>query len=289
MTEKARLLEAGLIGWPIEHSLSPAVHTYWMQQKNINGRYLLRPTRADDVKDTVDFIRQEGWRGFNVTSPLKEIIVDHLDHVDDIARRLRAVNTVICNSQGQLHGTNSDLHGFSANLKNCSFLPPTRKKAVLFGAGGAARAVLVALEAFDFSEILVLNWVDERAGLLVDQLKVKTARPVEWSARHTALDGADLLVNASSAGMGDNDPLPLDLAALPAQALVHDIVYKPVETPLLSDARARGNPVLDGIGMLLYQAQTGFKAWFDPESPVPDVDTGLRDKIQLLLSEQGRG
>ena len=281
--------KAGLIGWPIAHSLSPAVHTYWMQQKNINGHYLLRPTRADELKDTVDFIRQEGWRGFNVTSPLKEIIVDHLDHVDDIARRLRAVNTVICNSQGQLHGTNSDLHGFSANLKNCPFLPSTRKKAVLFGAGGAARAVLVALEAFDFSEILVLNWVDERAGLLVDQLKVKTARPVEWSARHDALEGADLLVNASAAGMGDNDPLPLDLSALPAQALVHDIVYKPVETPLLSDARARGNPVLDGIGMLLYQAQTGFKAWFDPESPVPDVDTGLRDKIQLLLSEQGRG
>ena len=284
MTEKA-----GLIGWPIAHSLSPAVHTYWMQQKNINGHYLLRPTRADELKDTVDFIRQEGWRGFNVTSPLKEIIVDHLDHVDDIARRLRAVNTVVCNSQGQLHGTNSDLHGFSANLKNCPFLPSTRKKAVLFGAGGAARAVLVALEAFGFSEILVLNWVDERAGLLVDQLKVKTARPVEWATRHTALEGADLLVNASAAGMGDNDPLPLDLAALPHQALVHDIVYKPVETPLLSDARARGNPVLDGIGMLLYQAQTGFKAWFDPESPVPDVDAGLRDKIQLLLSEQING
>ena len=283
MTEKA-----GLIGWPIEHSLSPAVHTYWMQQKSINGLYLLRPTKADGVKDTVDFIRQEGWRGFNVTSPLKEIIVDHLDHVDDIARRLKAVNTVVYNSQGQLHGTNSDLHGFSANLKNCPSLPPTRKKAVLFGAGGAARAVLVALEAFGFSEILVLNWVDERAGLLVDQLQVKTARPVEWATRHTALEGADLLVNASAAGMGDNDPLPLDLAALPRQALVHDIVYKPVETPLLADARARGNPVLDGIGMLLYQAQTGFKAWFAPESPVPDVDAGLRDKIQLLLLEQGR-
>ena len=99
--------------------------------------YLLRPTRADELKDTVDFIRQEGWRGFNVTSPLKETIIDHLDHVDDIARRLKAVNTVICNSQGQLHGTNSDLHGFSANLKNCPFFAVKRvKKPFSSGQGG---------------------------------------------------------------------------------------------------------------------------------------------------------
>ena len=214
-----------------------------------------------------------GFRGVNVTIPHKLSALAACDHIDDVAARIGAVNTIIIGEDGALSGTNTDAFGFLANLRQESDWRGVEGPAVVLGAGGAARAVCVALLDAGVPEVRIANRTDSRAQALADEFGL-TAFP--WADRAAALDGAALVVNATSLGMTGQPMLDLPLDALPINALVHDIVYAPLETELLTQARARGNPIVDGLGMLLHQARPGFEAWFGVS---PDVTPALRNFV----------
>ncbi len=268
--------KAGVMGWPVEHSLSPHIHRYWLGRYGIAGDYLLIPVPPEDFVETARGLARDGFVGANVTVPHKLAAFEAADEVSAVARRIGAVNTLYYRD-GRLIGTNTDGTGFLENLRQgAPGWDPGAGPAVVLGAGGAARAVAVALLEAGVPELRLLNRTRARAEALADAL----GGPItvaDWAARSETLAGAALLVNTTSLGMVGQGPLELALEALPRRALVNDIVYRPLETDLLARARARGNPVVDGLGMLLHQARPGFELWF---GRAPEVTEELR---QLVL------
>ncbi|HEV7369415.1 shikimate dehydrogenase [Arenibaculum sp.] len=275
LSAKARV--AGVMGWPVAHSRSPRLHGWWLERYGIDGAYVPMAVPPDGAAEAVRALPKLGFRGANVTVPHKEAVIAALDRLDATARRIGAVNTILVHEDGTLEGRNTDGFGFVENLRaGASGWTAAAGPAVVLGAGGAARAVLVALADAGAPEIRLLNRTRERAERLADELGGGLACPVrvlDWAARAEALDGAALLVNTTTQGMAGHPPLDLALDALPRAALVTDIVYTPLETPLLRAAAARGNPVVDGLGMLLHQARPGFEAWF---GRAPEVTAELR-------------
>jgi shikimate dehydrogenase len=267
---------AGVIGWPVRHSLSPHIHRYWLSELGIAGRYEAVVVPPDWLGDTVGSFRAARWRGFNVTVPHKETIIPLLDSVDPAARAIGAVNTVVAVADGVFEGRNSDAPGFIASLRENYSIDPGRA-AVILGAGGAARAILAALNEAGLKEIRLVNRDRARAETLARSFPAVVG---EWADRDKILDGAGLLVNATSLGMAGQPPLEIDLARLPTTAIVTDIVYRPLQTDLLLRAAARGNPVVDGLGMLLYQAVEGFTAWFGAR---PEVTPALRRHVLAAI------
>jgi len=264
---------AGVIGWPVKHSLSPKLHNYWLNKYGIDGEYLRQEVKPENLAAAVKACVAEGWCGFNLTLPHKELVLPMLDSIDDVAAAIGAVNTVVIKPGGKLHGTNTDAYGFIENIRPAI---NGKNKAVLLGAGGAAKAVCHALTKEGFVNIVVLNRTPEKAAAFSAQFPRATS--VVWEERNSVLCDADLLVNATSLGMAGKEPLDIDLSSLPKHALVTDIVYTPLITPLLAQAKARGNPIVDGLGMLLHQAVPGFKAWFDFDGE-PDINDELRNYI----------
>lgn len=267
---------AGVMGWPVSHSRSPRLHGFWLESLRIDGAYLPLPVRPEHLATALRALPVLGFRGVNLTVPHKAAALAAIDRPSPQARRIGAVNTVVIDAEGALHGSNTDVFGFRESLR--SALPDWRADrgpAVLVGAGGAARAVAAALVEVGTPEIRLVNRTRDRALRLAEEI-VGPFRVVDWRDRREALAGAALLVNATSLGMAGQPPLDLDLAALPVSAVVNDIVYAPLETPLLAAARRRGNAVVDGLGMLLHQARPGFAAWFGAE---PQVTPALRDFV----------
>lgn len=248
---------AGVLGWPVAHSLSPRLHQYWLEKHGIDGAYVPLAVRPEDMAQVLPALAKMGLRGVNLTLPHKELALPLLDEVTDEARAIGAVNTIVIRD-GRLLGSNSDAYGFMENIR--PHLPKARQKAVVLGAGGAARAVCYALAREGFREIVVLNRTQDKASLLTTQFPHVTSE--SWEKRSEVLDEADVLVNATSLGMTGKEQLEIDLSALPPRALVTDIVYTPLLTPLLLAAKKKGHPVADGLGMLLHQAVPGFEAWF---------------------------
>ena len=264
---------AGVIGWPVAHSRSPRLHGYWLERYRIDGAHVPLAVPPSHVAQTLRLLATIGFRGVNVTVPHKEAALAAVDVVDVNARRIGAVNTVIIGTDGSLKGLNTDADGFLSHLKASA--PAWRgagTTAVVIGAGGAARAVVAALIDAGVAEIRLVNRTRERAEELAMSFNGPT-RVLPWLARHSALEGAHLLVNTTTLGMSGQPGLDLDLAALPAGAAVFDCVYAPLETSLLASARARGLTAVDGLGMLIHQARPGFAAWFGVE---PEIDEGLR-------------
>jgi shikimate dehydrogenase len=260
---------AGVIGWPVAHSLSPTIHRYWLRRYGIDGSYDPIAVPPDDIEAFLGDLRGRGYCGANVTVPYKLEALRASKRVSETARRIGAVNTLFYEND-DLIGTNSDAEGFLLNLR--AAVPdwsPSGGPAVVLGAGGAARAVLVALADAGVSAIRLLNRTSEKAEAL-RELAPAIIEPVPWDARAEALNDAGLLVNTTSLGMVGQPRLEIDLAHLPREALVYDIVYRPLETELLAAARARGNRVVDGLGMLLFQARPGFRLWFGREPEVTD-------------------
>lgn len=266
---------AGVMGWPIGHSRSPRLHGHWLDRYGIDGAYVPLAVAPENLDTALRALPALGFRGVNLTLPHKEAAVDICDAVTEQARRIGAVNTIVVGDDGQLQGSNTDAYGFVENLTQGSGWQPADGPVVLLGAGGAARGLAVALVDAGVTELRILNRTQARAESLAADIG-QAASVVAWHDRTDALAGAALLVNSTSLGMVGQPPLDLDLTHLSAGAVVNDIVYAPLETSLLADAKARGNPIVDGLGMLLYQAQPGFEAWFGTR---PEVDTALRDFV----------
>lgn len=266
---------AGVMGWPVAHSRSPRLHGYWLKHYNIDGSYVHLPVEPKDLAAALSRLNAEGFAGVNLTVPHKEAALTLVDEVSPQAARIGAINTIFVKN-GKLAGTNTDAYGFMAALKaGAPAYDPKAGPAVVIGAGGAARAICFALQDAGCPDIRLVNRTPARAQALARDF----GKPVvvhAWDSRNRSLDGAGLVVNCTTMGMTGQAPLDLDLALLPASAVVNDIVYTPLETPLLAQARARGHVVVDGLGMLLYQAQAGFEGWFGVK---PAVTPELRAHV----------
>jgi shikimate dehydrogenase len=261
------------MGWPVAHSRSPRLHGYWLKHYGLDGSYEALPVKPENLGAALRALPERGFAGVNLTIPHKEAALAHVTRIDDAACAIGAVNTIVVEPDGTLSGSNTDVSGFAAALSEGAPKLDRNGPAVVLGAGGAARAVLAALGGLGFSRITLINRTPERARALAQTPGIEL---VDWASRARALEGASLLVNTTSLGMSGQPPLDLDLAALPAFATVMDIVYVPLETPLLAAARARGLVAVDGLGMLLHQARPGFKAWFGVD---PAVTPALRAHV----------
>ena len=281
MTGAAKL--AGIMGWPVAHSRSPALHGYWLKQYGIDGAYVPMPVKPENLRRALQTLPLLGFAGCNLTIPHKEEALRAVDGLEPSAKRAGGVNTVVIDPPGQIIGSSTDGYGFIAALRAAApSFDPGQAPSVVLGAGGAARAVVAALLDHGAREVRLVNRTPERAAKLAKELGGEV-RGVLWKKRAEALVGAGLLVNATSLGMEGQPALELPLDALPTEAIVNDIVYVPLETSLLAAARARGNLCVDGLGMLLHQAAPGFEAWFGVK---PEIGDGLRQAILATLQKK---
>lgn len=272
---------AGVMGWPVGHSRSPVMHRYWLQRHGIAGDYVRLPVAPENLERALRALPALGFSGCNLTIPHKERALAVVDHLDPLARRIGAVNTVAVRPDGSLEGGNTDAFGFLENLR--AGAPNWRAASgpvLVLGAGGAGRAVVAGLLDDGVPELRLANRGIARADAIAAQFGDRV-RVVPWEQRARALNGVSLLVNTTSLGMAGAAPLDLALDALPKQAVVNDIVYVPLLTPLLAAARDRGNPIVDGLGMLMHQGRPGFAAWFGVK---PEVTPELRKRMLATLT-----
>jgi len=271
---------AGVMGWPVAHSRSPLIHNHWIREHHLNGAYGLFPVDPSNLEAAVRGLQALGLAGCNITIPHKINAMAYVDWVDPLAKRMGAINTIVVQPDGALHGYNNDGFGFIQSLLESqpTWHANTGPIAVL-GAGGAARGVVVSLLDAGATNIRLINRTYSKAEALA-QAFGPAVTSVKWEAREEALTDAALLVNTTNQGMHGEPALELRLNKLPVEALVCDAVYIPLETPLLQEASLRGNPTLNGLGMLLHQARPAFHAWFDV---MPDVTPELyREVIKTI-------
>ncbi|PCJ32457.1 MAG: shikimate dehydrogenase [Alphaproteobacteria bacterium] len=283
--KKDSKIKAGVVGWPISHSLSPRLHGYWLDKYDIPGEYLPYAVKPEALGEFLKSLAKKQITGLNLTVPHKEIVRPFLDEIDEVAQRIGAVNVITVQKDGRLFGRNTDGIGFLTNLKTSvptwsSSGSSNGAVAVIIGAGGAARAAIVSLLDDGISEIRLINRTRDRAEKLAEIYNDPRITVCDWQDRSKYISGAALLVNTTSLGMKGQPPLDIDLSELPLTAVVYDIVYNPLETPLLKQAKLRGNPYVDGLGMLLYQAAPAFQGWF---GRAPEVDQNLRHYILEAL------
>lgn len=271
--------KAFVIGHPIKHSRSPLIHGSWIAEHGIDGSYEAIDVAPEALPAFVERLRQGEFAGGNVTIPHKEAVFALCDSVDPLATTIAAVNTLVARG-GKVHGFNTDFMGFLGNLdQNAPGWGEGLNRAIVLGAGGAARAILVALRERGIPEIILLNRTPEKAEALAKEIPGPFV-PGALSDYARYAPEAGLVVNTTSIGMHDTRFENLDLRLLPRTALVTDIVYVPLLTPLVADARALGLRTVDGLGMLLHQAVPGFEAWFGVR---PEVTPALRAKIEATL------
>jgi shikimate dehydrogenase len=266
---------AAVIGWPVAHSRSPMIHNYWLDLYGIPGRYDRIAVAPEHLAVFIAGFAEQGLIGCNVTVPHKEQTARLVSIADPETRRLGSVNTLWL-ADGTLLGTSTDGHGFLASLRQAvPDFHASEHDVLVLGAGGAARAIVAALQSASVRRIRLANRTAERAQRLADDLGAPVV-PVPWAGLPDALSASSLLVNATALGMTGKPPLAVDLSPLPSDAIVADIVYAPLETELLKTARARGHRAIDGLGMLLHQAVPGFERWFGLK---PEVTPELRRLI----------
>jgi shikimate dehydrogenase len=269
---------ACVIGWPIRHSRSPLIHGYWIKKHGLDADYRPEAVAPEAFADFIRDLSSHGYVGANITIPHKEAALE-LSEPDDRARAVGASNTLWFDT-GRLRSTNTDVEGFTANLDaEVADWALRGGEAVVLGAGGSARAVVYGLIERGIGKINVVNRTPDRAQALRERFG-PAVHPASWTALPHLLTRASLLVNTTSLGMTGQPPLEIDLGSLPRQAVVTDLVYAPLETPLLAAARNRGHAIADGLGMLLHQAVRGFQLWFGIR---PEVTPELRTLIEADL------
>ncbi len=264
------------MGWPVTHSRSPLIHNHWIAQYGLQGAYVPLQVKIEDLQAALRGLPALGFAGCNLTLPHKVEALKLVDHVDETARRMGAMNCAVVQPDGSLRGFNYDGAGYIQSLLDAK--PDWRADAgpiTVLGAGGAARAVVLSLADRGAKEIRLLNRTDEKAQDLATEFGAPV-RALPWAQRHDALADAALLVNTTSQGMQGQPALDIALDQLPKTALVSDVIYIPLETPLLQAARERGNPTVNGLGMLLNQARPAFKAWF---GVMPEISPELMKKV----------
>ena len=270
---------ACLIGWPAAHSRSPLIHHYWLRTLGIEGGYVIEAVPPDEFQDFVFRLSHRGFVGANVTIPHKERALA-LSTPDDRARAVGAANTLWF-QDGELRSTNTDVEGFISNLDASTPGWDQATDALVLGAGGSARAVVFGLVERGIKWVHLVNRTLDRARALADQFG-PSVHPAAWDAIADLLPGAGLLVNTTSLGMHGQPALEIGVNLLPQRAVVADLVYVPLETPLLGAARARGLKTADGLGMLLHQAVRGFELWFGQR---PEVTSELRALVEVDLTK----
>jgi shikimate dehydrogenase len=271
---------AGVMGLPVAHSRSPLIHNYWLQQHGLRGAYVLLPVQPDHLAAALGGLGALGFAGCNVTQPHKVAAMSLVHALDSNAQRMGAINTIVVQPDGSLKGINNDGFGFIQSLLDAQ--PDWRADSgpiTVLGAGGAARAVLLSLADRGAREIRLLNRSFDKAQAMAQSFG-GPIKALPWEARHEALADVSLLVNTTNQGMHGNPALDLDLRMLPGHTLVSDVIYVPMETPLLAAARQRGNPTVNGLGMLLNQARPAFQAWF---GVMPEITPELRKMIEATL------
>ncbi len=274
---------AFVTGWPVAHSLSPVLHAFWLDRHAIDGSYEPLARAPDEFAAFMRELPASGWAGGNVTLPHKEVALRCCDHADVDAQAIGAANTLWLKN-GQVHGGNSDAYGFAANLDQRASGWDQIDSALVIGAGGAARAVVHALLLRKIARVAIINRTLARASALADQFG-PPIRAAQWSAMDKAIAAADLIVNTTSLGMQGQPALDVELDRARRSAMVCDLVYVPLETPLLAAARHRGLVAVDGLGMLLHQAVPGFERWFGVR---PLVDDELRAHVLAAAARRRR-
>jgi shikimate dehydrogenase len=271
---------AGLLGWPVAHSRSPVIHNYWLARYGIAGRYTLFPVPPEKLDDALRGLSALRMRGCNVTTPHKQAVMPLIDHVDPMARRIGAVNTIVVEDDGSLRGFNNDGNGFVQSVRDAKpDWRPDGGPICVLGAGGAARAVVASLAEQGAREIRVLNRTPDRA----QELQALFGAPVtalDWGQREAAVEDVALVVNATNQGMAGKPPLDIRLDRLAKHAIAADLIYTPPETPFLAAARARGNLTVNGLGLLLNQARPAFNAWF---GVMPEITPELIRSIEATF------
>lgn len=274
--------KAFVIGWPISHSRSPLIHGHWLRTYRLGGTYERIPVRPEDLASFIGSLGERGFVGGNVTLPHKEQVLELAAVATDTARRIGAANTLYF-EDGRLVADNTDAYGFITHLDRSA--PGWSKRSgsiVLLGAGGAARAIIHAFLERGVDRLIVLNRSPDRAGQLARHFG-RGVTTMAWEHRMESLAEASVLVNTTSLGMTGQPPLEIDLSGLKGTSTVADIVYTPLETPLLADARRLGHVAVDGLGMLLHQAVPGFERWFGVR---PEVTEPLRALIAGDIERQ---
>ena len=283
MTPSKKTIRTGVMGWPVAHSRSPLLHGYWLKQHAINGEYTALAVPPGDFTKTFSQLPEQGFSGVNITVPHKQAALEAITlaggAVTEMARYIGAVNAVVFHANGPVEGDNTDAFGFMENLREKAPQWKGDNPVAVLGAGGAARAVCAGLAGAGVKEIRIVNRTEEKAQNLA-RMFGPSIIPVSWEDRETSLADVSLLVNGTPLGMAGSPLLDLALARLPAAAVVYDIVYAPLETPLLGAAKARGNPVVDGLGMLIHQARPAFEAWF---GVLPEATSELREMLEADL------
>jgi shikimate dehydrogenase len=273
------VIKAFVAGWPVSHSLSPSLHGFWLRRYHIEGSYEAVPIEPERFQYFLKALPASGFAGGNVTIPHKEAAFAACDRLDAEARAIGAVNTV-WHENGRVCGTCTDAYGFSANLDQHQ--PDWRGfgNALVMGAGGASRAIVHALLSAGSGKVSIVNRTFERARAVAEAFGTRVS-PYPWDMISRLLPGADLIVNTTPLGMEGHEADEFDILPAKDNAMVTDIVYVPLETPLLRAARMRGLKTVDGIGMLLHQAVPGFEKWFGVR---PEVDQDLRLHLLSVLS-----
>jgi shikimate dehydrogenase len=267
---------AGVTGWPVAQSLSPAIHDYWLRKHRVAGAYVALPIEPENFERCVSALPLMGFAGVNVTVPHKAAAAALAGSLDDDATATGAVNLLVF-SNGKILGRNTDVQGFANSLDESFPVPAlTDRPAVVVGAGGAARAVVLALARAGFRQIRIVNRTAERSEELARKFGNGNIRVSPWGDWATAFSDAGLLVNTTSLGMKGKPPLDLPIQHLPSSAAVADIVYNPIRTSLLKSAEQAGHPIMDGLGMLMHQAVPAFEVWFGVR---PAVTEELRAEL----------
>ena len=271
---------AGVMGWPVAHTRSPAIHNHWIAKYGLKGAYVQLPVQPERLEAAIRGLSALGFAGCNITVPHKVSAMRFMDELHPAARRVAAINTIVVQPDGRLLGMNNDGAGYIQSLRDADATwRGDAGPALVLGAGGAARAIVVALLDEGAPELRITNRTLERAQALADDFGDRV-KVVPWAERNEAMAGVSLLVNTTSLGMHGQAALDVALDALPLEAMVSDAVYIPLETPLLAQARMRGHRTVNGLGMLLNQARPAFQSWF---GVLPDVTPELRAAVQATF------
>jgi shikimate dehydrogenase len=280
----ADVIHVGVIGYPIAHSRSPFIHNAWHEIYQLKATYTAIPVLPEHLEQALIKAKAKKFRGLNVTVPHKESVLQYIHEIDAVARRIGAANTLRF-TENKVQATNTDAYGFIENLKhNNRDITPYLQHVILLGAGGAARAIIVGLQDAGAKKITIINRSAAKAQSLCAEFSSDICEMLtaSWEVKNEALKTASLLINATSLGMQHMDSLDINLQHLPKTALVNDIVYSPLHTNLLKRARANGNEIVTGIGMLVYQAQRAFEYW---HGVLPKMDDAFIARIASEMAQ----